>query len=193
MTTTTASLTLALEEHLRPDSDETGWVLAAQRGDSDAILALLGRYRPRLVRLLAGVIGEASLAEDLAQEAFILAFQSLSQLRDPMAFYPWVRRLATRHALRKTRGRNVEPKGLADVTATSEGPARQVETRMAVHSALSRLSQEHRLVLVLREMEQLDYDEIAETLGVPVGTVRSRLFKARERFRQVWLELEGAL
>jgi RNA polymerase sigma-70 factor (ECF subfamily) len=73
-----------------------------------------------------------------------------------------------------------------------DGPARQVETRLAVEAVLASLAPELRAVLVLRELEQLDYEEIAETLEIPIGTVRSRLFKARERFRQGWTDMEGA-
>lgn len=200
MTSTAASLTLASEAEAAPSApstpsteggDEAAWVLAARSGDADATLRLLGRYRPPLVRLLTGLTGDRALAEDVAQEAFLQAFRSLRQLRDPGAFYGWVRRLATRHALRALRRRRPPGPPLDPALPAGDNPAREVETRLAVEGVLRALPPDLRAVLVLREMEQLDYEEIAETLGVPVGTVRSRLFTARERFRKAWSEMEA--
>jgi RNA polymerase sigma-70 factor (ECF subfamily) len=196
MISTTASLTIVGETNRASVSsaaaEEADWVLAAKAGHPDAILRLLERHRPPLVRLLTGLVGDSAGAEDLAQEAFLLAFRSLPQLRDPAAFYPWLRRLATRLALRGNRRKRTEAQAEALEGMSVAGPAQQVETRMAVHAVLTQLPTELRAVLVLRELEQLDYEEIAETLQVPIGTVRSRLFKARERFRKAWIEEEGA-
>jgi RNA polymerase sigma-70 factor (ECF subfamily) len=164
-------------------------VVAARRGDSQAILQLLRFFRPPLVRLLTGITADPALAEDVAQEAFLQAFRSLAQLREPGAFYPWVRRLATREAVRALRRKPATTAEL-DPQASGVDPARQAETRIAVQLVLGQLPVELRAVLVLREMEQLDYQEIAEALGVPLGTIRSRLHTARERFRELWSALE---
>jgi RNA polymerase sigma-70 factor (ECF subfamily) len=196
MISTPATLAVPYEAGCSPvtegAAEEAEWVRAAQAGRSDAILSLLGRYRPQLVRLLTGLVGDAGSAEDLAQESFLQAFRSLKQLRDPAAFYPWVRRLATRQALRGLRRKRPDMAADALEMVSVDGPARQVETRLAVEAVLASLAPELRAVLVLRELEQLDYEEIAETLEIPIGTVRSRLFKARERFRQGWTDMEGA-
>lgn len=190
MTSTTAQLT-AVRDPQPPPAEAARWVASARRGDSEAILALLRQYRPPLVRLLTGITADAALAEDVAQEAFLHAFRSLAQLRDPGAFYPWVRRLATRFALRALQ-RRPETAGDAEPPACGADPARQAETRLAVQLVLGQLPAELRAVLVLREMEQLDYQEMAEALDVPLGTVRSRLHTARERFREQWTALENA-
>lgn len=189
MTSTTASFA-AIREPGLPQSEVAHWVLAAREGDAEAILKLLQQYRPPLVRLLTGVTADAALAEDLAQEAFLRAFQSLKQLRDPGAFYGWIRRLATREALRALQ-RQPQTVGDLEIGAVSGDPAPAVETRVAVQFVLGQLPAEQRAVLILREMEQLDYQEIAETLGLPVGTVRSRLHSARERFRGMWTAMEN--
>jgi RNA polymerase sigma-70 factor (ECF subfamily) len=191
MTSTTAQLT-AVREPEPPPVEAARWVASARRGDSEAILALLRQYRPPLVRLLTGITADAALAEDVAQEAFLHAFRSLPQLRDPSAFYPWVRRLATRLALRALQRRPEAAGDTEDQPASEVDPARQAETRLAVQLVLGQLPAELRAVLVLREMEQLDYQEIAEALDVPLGTVRSRLHTARERFREQWTGLENA-
>lgn len=175
-----------------PDTvtEESRWVILAAEGDGDAILRLLSRHRPPIVRLLTGMTGDWASAEDLAQESFLQAFRRLDQLRDVTAFYPWVRRLAMRLALRSLRGRReisseqaTEPEAPDSIAST--------ETRLAVHAVLADLAPDLRAALVLRELEGLDYAEIAAALDIPIGTVRSRLFTARERFRVLWLRMEN--
>lgn len=168
--------------------EEARWVAAAARGDTEATLQLLVRYRPPLVRLLAGVLGDWSAAEDAAQESFLHAFRNLNQLRDPCRFYPWVRRSALRLAMKALRARKELPfEAAADMPASSD-PAGLVEHRILIAEILSGIPADLRITLVLREMEGLDYAEIAAELGIPIGTVRSRLFAAREQFRRVWEE-----
>ena len=173
-----------------PLSEEARWVGDARRGDAEATLQLLRRHRPPLVRLLTGITGEVGLAEDAAQEALLTALRRLGQLRDPNSFYPWVRRMAVRQALRAARRRRESPGEQFPEAPAAADPQREAMTRLAVHEALRRLPPELRATLVLREMEQLDYAEIAQELDIPIGTVRSRLYAARERFRQAWLESE---
>ncbi len=172
-----------------PIGREAEWVAAARAGEEGAILQLLACYRPRLVRVLTGATGDPSRAEDLAQEAFLQAFRSLDQLRDPSAFYPWVRRIAMRRAVREARRAPARLEPLSEWDGAAADPAGTAETRLAVRAVLAQLPPDLRATLVLREMECLDYAEIAEALGVPVGTVRSRLNAARERFRKLWAEL----
>jgi RNA polymerase sigma-70 factor, ECF subfamily len=178
--------------HARCDAgdEDARWVAAARAGDADATLRLLARHRPPLVRLLTGVAGDLATAEDLAQEAFLLALRHLGQLRDPARFYPWVRRLALRHAMHRLRQRREVTREEAVEPDVPLDPIRRAETRLAVHEVLGRLPVELRVTLVLRELEQLEYQEIADALKIPVGTVRSRLFAARRQFKSLWRELE---
>jgi RNA polymerase sigma-70 factor, ECF subfamily len=171
-------------------ADEARWVAAARTGDASATLRLLNRCRPPLLRLLTGVTGDLGLAEDLAQDAFLQAFRRLGQLRDPTRFYPWVRRTALRLAMHRLRQRREVTVEWPVEAESGVDPARRAETRLAVQAALGALPIELRVTLVLRELEQLDYEEIAEALGIPVGTVRSRLFNARQRFKRLWREME---
>jgi len=186
----TTDAPLAILQSEAASTEEAQWVRAACRGEEAAILQLLSRYRPPLVRLLTGVTGDPGAGEDLAQEAFLRAFRRLEQLRDPARFYPWLRCLAVRLALRRPRERAVSASEQLEREPGVDCIG-QAETRLAVHAVLARLPADLRAALVLRELEGLDYVEIAETLGVPVGTVRSRLFTARERFRALWGETEG--
>jgi RNA polymerase sigma-70 factor (ECF subfamily) len=173
-------------------SEDAAWVLAARAGDADATLRLLARHRPPLVRLLTGVTGDLATAEDAAQEALLQALRCLGQLREPALFYPWLRRLALRHALRRLRRHRDLPLDAHDAPPDAIDPARLAETRLTVRAVLGALPVELRATLVLREVEQLSYEEIAEAMGVPVGTVRSRLFAARRHFRERWMAMEAS-
>ncbi len=189
LNSTLASPDALLASSSEPLADEEArWVAAATRGDAEATLELLARYRPPLVRLLAGVMGDWSAAEDAVQESFLQAFRNLKQLRDPHRFYPWVRRSALRLAVKAVRGRKELPFEAAADMATTGDPAGVVEQRILIAEILARIPADLRVTLVLREMEGMDYAEIAEELGIPIGTVRSRLFAAREQFRRVWEE-----
>lgn len=170
-------------------SDEALWVLAARQGDETALLRLLGRFRPVLHRLVSGICGDAGLAEDLVQDSLLHALSHLDELRDPEMFYPWLRKSAVRRTLRALRGRR-ETIPLEGLPLSSVDPSVALDASLQVRSLLACLPSHHRAVLVLRELEELDYREIAALLGVPVGTVRSRLFAARERFRSLYLEAE---
>lgn len=176
------------------DREEARWVARAQAGDAAAQRWLLGRYRARIVRLAAHVLRGEADAEDVAQEAFVQAFRHLSSLRrDGASFGPWLRRIAVRRCLDRLRraGRRLEaPADEAREGADRGGEAR-ADTRLLVEALLDKLSAPLRAALVLRECEGLDYDEIADILRVPVGTVRSRLHAARAQFRALWLAAES--
>ncbi|MFD9123762.1 RNA polymerase sigma factor [Kitasatospora sp. NPDC059571] len=155
-------------------------VLAAQRGDRLALGRLLELITP-YVRRLCGPIALDDGA-DAAQEALIVVFRKLPQLQEPAALFGWVRAIAVREAIRHVR-RNArsEPAELADVPAPGDP-----QLAADIHDVLTRLSPEHRAVLVLRDMEGLDERQTAELLGVATGTVKSRLSRARLGFRKAW-------
>lgn len=184
------SATVTIYRQADRDDEVARWVVAARDGSSDAMLRLLARFRPPLLRLLVGLAGDLATAEDLAQEALLQAFRRIRQVRDPAAFYPWLRRLALRHAVRVLRGRRESPLAEPCVDLYTTDPLPGLETRLAVEAVLRALPVEQRVTLLLREVEGLDYGEIATTLGIPVGTVRSRLFAARRQFRAAWQAME---
>jgi RNA polymerase sigma-70 factor (ECF subfamily) len=182
--------TVTIHRHTDAADEEARWVAAARDGCADAMLRLLARYRPPLLRLMVGVAGDMATAEDLAQEALLQAFRQIRQVRDPHSFYPWLRRLALRQALRRLGRRRETPIADAPDSAHSVDPLRGLETRLAVEEVLRALPVDLRVTLLLREVEGLEYSEIAATLGIPVGTVRSRLFAARRQFRDRWQAME---
>lgn len=153
-------------------------VRAAQGGDPMATGDLLDVLTPYIRRLC----GPIALDEgaDATQEALIVILRNLGQLRDPSAVWGWVRTIAVREAIRIARRRGVHAE-LTEVPAPGDP---QLATDIA--DVLRRLSPQHRAILLLRDMEGLDEQRAADLLTVPVGTVKSRLARARLSFRKEW-------
>lgn len=176
------------------DREEALWVARARANDAAAFRWLLERYRGRAVRLAAHVLRRPAEAEDVAQEAFVQAFRALDKLRG-VGFGPWLFKIVVRLCLdRRRRARwQGEALGLEAVPEQPTGPAPGggTDTRLLIEQLLDRLSPPLRAALVLREIEGFEYEEIAQTLGVPVGTVRSRLHAARAQFRALWVAAHG--
>jgi len=132
------------------------------------------------------ILRSADEAEDAAQESFIRAFRGLSSFRGPLGFYTWLCRITVRTCLDHQRKRR--PPRL-EVRAPHAGDAEDAAvSRLVVQALLDQLSAPVRAALVLREVDGLEYQEIARVVGVPVGTVRSRLHSARARFRELYLD-----
>ncbi|MFC8717116.1 RNA polymerase sigma factor [Kitasatospora sp. NPDC057198] len=163
------------------DGETFRLVRAAQQGDVFAMDALITELTPYVGRICAPVALEH--AADAVQEAFIAILRGLPTLRTPEALYGWVRVVAVREAVRVARRHRTEVAvpDLADLPADGD-PALSGD----VADVLRRLEPRQRAVLVLRHVEGLDEQEVARLLDVPVGTVRSRLFRARESFRRAW-------
>jgi DNA-directed RNA polymerase specialized sigma24 family protein len=155
-------------------------VRAAQRGDTMAMNALVDDLMPYVGRICSGIALDGG--EDAAQEALIAVLRNLRQLRDPESLRPWARRIAIREALRAARqSRTGGTQPPADVAAPGQ-PSLGVELR----DQLERLEPEQRAVLVLRDLEGLSEQEAAAVLEVAPGTVKSRLHRARARFKREW-------
>lgn len=161
-------------------------------GDERAIRWVLNKYRDRVVRLAAHVLHNPREAEDIAQEAFVKAFRQIGQFRGESGFYAWLYRIVVNLCLDKMRRKSASSETLLDETVTPwiGAVAPDMEKRIVVEGVLNSLTPPMRAALVLREVEGLEYSEIADVLGIPVGTVRSRLNTAREQFRRRWLALQ---
>ncbi|MBS1721507.1 MAG: sigma-70 family RNA polymerase sigma factor [Armatimonadetes bacterium] len=166
-------------------SEEAYWVARCRKGDESAMAALVSKHRKRLIRVACNILRDSHEAEDVAQEAFVRSFREIGRLRNDQAFASYIYKICVRLCMDKLRCKRADP-GIVDKPQASEAPG--IETKMVVESILSTLSPELKATLVLREMEQLSYEEVAEVLHVPVGTVRSRLHTAREKFRAAWSE-----
>lgn len=164
---------------------ERQWVGKCRQGDEVAMTNLIEKHRSRMLRTAGNLLRDRSEAEDIAQESFLKAFREIGKLRDDRAFSGYLYRICVRLCMDKLRSKRPEVAEFDSVQPHSGGA---VENRVVVEKLLAQLPAELRTTLVLREMEQLSYEEVAEAMNVPVGTVRSRLHTARERFRHLWLE-----
>jgi RNA polymerase sigma-70 factor, ECF subfamily len=171
-------------------------VARAQRGEKHAFELLVGKYQRRLLRLISRLVRDPAEAEDVAQEAFIKAYRALPQFRGDAAFYTWLYRIGVNTAKNflVSQGRRAptstekdaeeaetfdDGEQLRDIN-TPESLLMSRQVAAAVNVAMERLPEELRTAVTLREIEGLSYDEIAEVMNCPIGTVRSRIFRARE-------------
>jgi len=171
------------------ESTESDLISRAQRGDRQAFGELVYRYREGVVNVVYRMCGDSNLAEDAAQEAFIRAWQHLPGYRPESPFRNWVYRIATNAALdvlrREKETVNIEGISLIATSAGPEAAAESDERARRVQEAILALPPASRVVLILREYEGLSYKEMTETLGIPIGTVMSRLNYARTRLREM--------
>ena len=147
----------------------------AQQGDSEAFRLLVEAYQTQVYRLALRMCGEAA-ADDVTQEAFLAAWRALPEFRGTCRFSTWLYRLTTN---------DVTELELPDDGPGPQDQAEQAEAQQAVRRALSRLSEEHRQVLLLRYMQELGYAEIAAALEISEGTVKSRISRAKMRLREL--------
>ena len=159
-------------------------------GDERAIRWILCRYRERVVRLAAHVLHNSREAEDVAQEAFVKAFRQIAQFRGESGFYAWLYRIVINLCLDRMRRKSASSEMPLDGTMPSlTATTPDIDRRLAIEQVLNSLTPPMRAALILREVEGLEYAEIAAVLDIPVGTVRSRLNTAREQFRSRWTAL----
>ncbi|NVK00711.1 MAG: RNA polymerase sigma factor RpoE [Oceanospirillaceae bacterium] len=166
-----------------------------QAGDKSAFDLLVKRYQHKIIGLIGRYVQDQSEALDVAQETFIKAYKALDSFRGESAFYTWLYRIATNTAKNYLVTRNRRPPGtdidIDDVLqAESESELRDIETPEnnlyrdelfgVMASALEALPEELRVALTLRELEGMSYEDISEVMGCPIGTVRSRIFRARD-------------
>jgi len=169
-------------------------VEAALGGDREAFGRLVQRYQDRLFNTVVRVLGSRDDARDVVQDAFVQAFVKLDSFRGDAKFYTWLYRIAMNLALSHRRRRR--PTDSLDAVKENLGvePAAQLPTAAEdliqreraelLQQALLELNDQHRQILVLRELEECSYETIAEILELPVGTVRSRLFRARIQLKE---------
>ena len=173
-------------------------VQRTQRGDLRAFDLLVLKYQGRIAALVSRYVSDAGEVEDVTQEAFIKAYRALGKFRGDSAFYTWLYRIAANaaknHLVAKGRrpgadatiqdAESFDEGGMLSESASPEALAMGGELAVVVESALNALPDELKAALMLREFDGLSYDDIADVLGCPVGTVRSRIFRAREAVDQ---------
>ena len=178
--------------------DDRRLIAECLKGRSAAFGELVRRYQDRLFNCVYRLVDNAEDAQDVVQEAFLHAYQSLRSFKGDAQFFTWLYRIAFNTAIshkRKQRsirrmdaGRNgegaAEPLDASEFSQPGHSLERSEEERR-IQQALNRLSAEHRAVLILKDMDGQKYEDIAEALGVPIGTIRSRLHRARLELREL--------
>ncbi|MGQ0619504.1 MAG: RNA polymerase sigma factor RpoE [Panacagrimonas sp.] len=186
-------MTQPIEEPAQPGVDEQ-LVARAQEGDKRAFELLVRKYQYKIIQLVSRLVGDAD-APDVAQESFIKAWRALKAFRGQSAFYTWLYRIGINTAKNHLVARNRRPSNqdidvdeaeqfghtlqMSDVD-TPEAMLLSEEIRTKVEETIARLPPDLRQAITLRELEGLSYEEIAEVMNCPIGTVRSRIFRARE-------------
>lgn len=172
------------------------WVEAARSGDRRAFGRLVDAYQQRVYAIAYGIVRDRDEAWDVAQEAFVKAHQSLSRFEGQSAFYTWLYRIAYNVSIDhiRDRGRRRAPRDEPEAVherSVGAGPEHPETARSrrelaeVLKAAMARLSEKHRAIIVLREVEGLSYEEMAEVLGISKGTVMSRLFHARQNLQEI--------
>ena len=185
----------------QPDPREAEWIAAAKKGDQDAFAALVRQYEKRVFTLTTQLCGSAEDAQEAAQEAFLAAWQGLPFFRGDASFATWLYRLthnACMDLLRREQrhaaaaGPSLDDEELSfEVSDPGEGPqeaAERAELRQAIQRGLQTLPEGYRAALVLRELHQLSYDEIARATDTDLGTVKSRISRGRKLLRKILVE-----
>lgn len=168
--------------YLQADEDDAAAIRRCLDGDVDAFEPLVARYERVLYRVALRMLGEVEDARDATQSAFVKAFEQLHRYDPTFRFFSWIYRILANECLNRRRSRRATVE-IIDV-ATASGPFEALELserRRRVQDALEALPPASREVVVLRHYTDLSYDEIAVTLGIPVKTVKSRLYTARQQ------------
>ena len=178
-------------------SDDQRLIELTLAGNRDAFGELVLKHQDRLYGTLVHMLGSIHDSRDVAQEAFLSAYEKLGTFRQEASFYSWLFRIAYNAAVSNRRRQRGPRRSLDDLRerigdeprdeSTGIDPSshlQSTETQTQVRDALAQLGPEYRDVIVLKEIEGLQYDEIAELLGCPIGTVRSRIHRARQLLRE---------
>ena len=190
--------------------DDVALVDRSKNGDMQAFAALVAKYQDRIFNTILRMCGQRADAEELAQETFLRALERLGQFRGHSRFYPGLFRIAANltishrrrtgriafHSLAADDGDGSQADGLTAAIAARRNPgpeamAMAADAKRRVLEALEALDEEHRLVVILRDMEDMDYAEIAEVLNLPMGTVKSRLHRGRCAMKDKLMDLVG--
>jgi RNA polymerase sigma-70 factor (ECF subfamily) len=185
------------------DVSELDLVRRCQAGDTEAFNELVTRYRTRIFGMIYNMIHNEQDAWDLAQDSFVKAWKSIKRFRGQSSFYTWIYRIVMNVTIDWARKKQIKAGGtefddaikLKEIDPACKTAPKPValpyetmersEVRARIDRAIAQLSPEHRAVILMKEIEEMQYHEIAETLGCSIGTVMSRLFYARKKLQDL--------
>jgi RNA polymerase sigma-70 factor (ECF subfamily) len=175
--------------------EDADWVLKAKKGNEHAFRKLMDKYQKGLDFHISKMLRDRSLLEDLIQEIFIKAYKNLKTYNPDYAFSTWLYRIATNHTIDYLRKKKLETYSIdepfdtkdgqmrieiQDEAASTDAPIEKKERKNLVHEAINQLPKKYQRVIQMRHIEELSYQEIAEELDLPIGTVKAHIFRARE-------------
>jgi RNA polymerase sigma-70 factor (ECF subfamily) len=164
--------------------DDNGLVPRTLEGDRDAFGVLVGRYQAQVYTIAWRMLGVKEEAEDVAQAAFLKAYEKLSTFDPRYKFFSWIYRIAHNESVNAIERRS-RMQALDEGLESADGHAESPDLPELVQKCLSKLEVHHRSILVLKYVQDLPYEEIGAILGIPAKTVKSRLFSARAMLREI--------
>ncbi|MFT5365345.1 MAG: RNA polymerase sigma-70 factor (ECF subfamily) [Candidatus Latescibacterota bacterium] len=182
----------------RASLDDYDLIVLAKKGDQYAFSLLVRRYNQQIFNMLYALVGDWDDTDDLTQETFLKAYRALPRFEGRAQFYTWLYRIGincwkdwckTPRKQREVGDVSDDGQSLFDrhpSSNVSDAQVEKTELQCMLEQALSKLPEEYRAAVVLREIDGLGYDEIAEVLGCSVGTVKSRLFRGRTQLKKLW-------
>ncbi|RXZ00040.1 RNA polymerase sigma factor [Fictibacillus sp. S7] len=164
-------------------------IVKAKKGDQDSFSELIQRYKGKVFRHAFAMVHDQMEAEDITQEAFVKAYFSMDQLKEEYAFSSWLTRIVTNLCYDRIKKREKLPQLQIDpeqteLMADTHSEVENLQLRINLQLAMQKLTPEHRTVIVLRDIQGFSYQEIAEILEIPEGTVKSRINIARKELRK---------
>ena len=172
-------------------TDEVDLVMRATAGDERAYGKLVGMYQARLFNFVRSMVRNEEIAEDITQESFVKAFFSLKKLQNPGSFKSWLFRIANNNTLDYLRKKKIQTVDVDESvresyvdTASPEKGAISSSRSQHIREALDKLKPDQRNILVMCDLQGFSYQEIAESLNIPFGTVQSRIFYARKKLKE---------
>ena len=183
----------AVPGYFAQDAEDRAAVARCLAGDTAAFEVIVERYQRVFFTVAARLLGDHEAARDAAQDAFVNAFRRLDSYDSSRPFFSWIYRILVNGCLNDRRDRRHHVELTPDMATVAAGPADLAEVderRRRVQQAILALSADYRQVIVLRHFTQLSYEEIAEVVGVPTKTVKSRLHTARERLEQMLRDVD---
>jgi RNA polymerase sigma factor (sigma-70 family) len=187
--------------------EDDGFVIRALKGDESAYKDLMNKYDRPIYFHIRKMIKEKELVEDLVQEVFMKAFKNLSTYSNEYAFSTWLYRIATNHTIDYLRKKKLQTLSINDPYKTKDGELEiqlpdetyatdkvviKKERKQIVQNAIENLPEKYRAVIQLRHMDELSYDEIADELDLPLGTVKAHIFRARELLYKALIDKRGS-
>jgi len=176
----------ALRKCLGEELSDEDIITRVGEGDIEAFGILVKRYENFVYTLIRGIVSSEDSAKDISQEAFLRAYRALRRFEKKSSFKTWLYRIAYNTALNHLKRNKIPDEALDIEPAAPDDCNENIPLRMAIRKLVDRLKPEHKVIIILHYFDDLKYEEIAEVLSCPIGTVKIRLFRAKQELKMLW-------